>query len=525
MTKYIMANINNSNKDKNSISIKQHGEVFTPSWTVNLMLDFIDYRGKDIIGKRVIEPSFGDGAILIEIVNRYIRACLDCSTMTVDEIIGSLETNIIGIELNETHYKSCIEKLDNLVEQELTLRNPSKKVQWNLILGNTLYEHTSLIGTADYVVGNPPYVKVHNISIEDKLFIKQRFSRIEGSYDLYLCFFELSIDLLKSNTGKLCLLTPNTFIKNKASSKFRNYIVRNTLITKLIDFKSRKIFENADTYVSITVIDKGVVNNTTLDVFEVGDNETGVVPTFKTGIAYSRLNDKSWGLHEMEFGSSVNDNNHHSTKLSDICNVQIGLQTSADDIFIINSYTIVNDSDTIVFTKNGVRYEVELDATRKCIKGSTYKGNIESQHDLIIFPYSFTDDDKVNKMDENYFSNSFPKAYSYLVAHKSMLENRSMEKTSEWFHYSRSQGLINSNKEKIICCTFVKDSVETHIVSGDYSVHSCAYLTLKDVNKDLMQIIEILQSPAFSSMVKSVGKDLRGGYNTISASMIKNYMI
>ena len=49
--------------------MKKNGVVYTPENIVNLLLKEVDYNGKKILKKHVMENSCGDGAFLIKILN------------------------------------------------------------------------------------------------------------------------------------------------------------------------------------------------------------------------------------------------------------------------------------------------------------------------------------------------------------------------------------------------------------------------------------------------------------------------
>ena len=52
--------------------IKTLGQVFTPNWIVNEILDLVGYNNETILDKYILEPSSGDGVFLLEIVTRYV---------------------------------------------------------------------------------------------------------------------------------------------------------------------------------------------------------------------------------------------------------------------------------------------------------------------------------------------------------------------------------------------------------------------------------------------------------------------
>lgn len=56
------------------MKIKDLGQVFTPINMVKDVLDAACYSGEVILNKHVIDNSCGDGAFLVEIINRYIDA-------------------------------------------------------------------------------------------------------------------------------------------------------------------------------------------------------------------------------------------------------------------------------------------------------------------------------------------------------------------------------------------------------------------------------------------------------------------
>jgi adenine-specific DNA-methyltransferase len=57
----------NDNKQKNL------GQVFTPKWIVDLMLDKCGLDNDNILEKTILEPSCGDGAFLCQIVKRIVE--------------------------------------------------------------------------------------------------------------------------------------------------------------------------------------------------------------------------------------------------------------------------------------------------------------------------------------------------------------------------------------------------------------------------------------------------------------------
>lgn len=89
------------------------GQVFTPSWIISEILDLVGYKNEDILDKYILEPSSGDGAFLLEIVNRYINVCV-AKKIETHEIKERLEEYIYGVELDEVEYIKSIQNLKQI---------------------------------------------------------------------------------------------------------------------------------------------------------------------------------------------------------------------------------------------------------------------------------------------------------------------------------------------------------------------------------------------------------------------------
>ena len=99
-------------------------------------------------------------------------------------------------------------------------------------------------GGFDIVIGNPPYVSAENIKELEKEYYKNNYKVATGRQNLYIIFYERGIELLNKN-GYLSFITPYTILKNKYYMEARKYILENSRLLKLIDFKNVTVFEDA----------------------------------------------------------------------------------------------------------------------------------------------------------------------------------------------------------------------------------------------------------------------------------------
>ena len=242
--------------------IKHGGQVFTPDYLVGLILDEAGYGGADILQKHCMENSCGDGAFICEIVSRYIRAYIGNGGEKA-KLPAEIRTYIHGIELDPVAYENCLENLKatcaslGVYCDSFDIRN-----------ADTLAIR-DFDGKMDFVIGNPPYVRVHNL--DDSYDAVKSFSFATGGMtDLYLVFFEKGLDMLKDG-GKLCYITPGSWLNSVAGGVMRDYIRRKHNLVSVIDLEHYQAF-SATTYTLISLFEKGARRNDFS--YSVFDSET-----------------------------------------------------------------------------------------------------------------------------------------------------------------------------------------------------------------------------------------------------------
>lgn len=85
----------------------------TPDWVVTLLLDTIGFKGAEVLEKNIFEPSFGDGAFLLQIVERIILEG-QRQHLSIMEIREHLQTQVFGIEKDECLYGQALGRLNQL---------------------------------------------------------------------------------------------------------------------------------------------------------------------------------------------------------------------------------------------------------------------------------------------------------------------------------------------------------------------------------------------------------------------------
>lgn len=106
----------------------------------------------------------------------------------------------------------------------------------------------------DIVIGNPPYVQLQkNEGFFATLYEKSNYFTYARTGDIYCLFYEKGLSLTKINSGLLCFITSNKWLRTSYGKNLRSYLsTRNPLI--LIDFGGFKVFESATVDTSVLTI-------------------------------------------------------------------------------------------------------------------------------------------------------------------------------------------------------------------------------------------------------------------------------
>lgn len=470
---------------------KELGQIFTPKWVVELILDEVGYVGC-IFNKKILEPSCGDGVFLCAIVKRYIENALK-NNIDMILIKKGLENNILGIEIDKYFFEECIKNL-NKVAENYNIRD----INWKILNKDALKHNFK--EKFDFIVGNPPYVRVHNLDTLTRNFLKNNYSFCcEGSTDLYYAFYEKAIIDIKNN-GKIAFITPNSFMKNASGKTMRNYILGNNLLNKLINFQEFQVFNTATVYSAIMILSK---NNDSFEYCNFINNKIELI---------KKINYNDVGTTEWNF--SNNQKINFLKKADNNIKVQNGFATLCDKLYITDKIEEI-DNKYILF--NGEKIEKSI--TKPIVKANRYNG--EEIKTRIIFPYENLNSKNYEVIASKQMIKKFPFCYEYFLKNKELFLNRDLDKNwKEWYQFGRSQSIQNIHQKKIVINNIIKDSVRFFELNSEIMVYSGLYI----ISNNIDYIRERLSSQDFIDYVKIVGKDMRGGYKSFTSKNLSNFL-
>lgn len=145
---------------KSKERVKAHGEVFTPQWIVDKMLDQDEIKPlTETLTATFLEPSAGEGVFLIEILRRKLSVAKEVSQTITDYEENSLIAlaSIYGIELLEDNVEMIVMNLfgefyrfysDEVQKYRVksndnVLKSARVIISANIVQGNTLTKLTT----------------------------------------------------------------------------------------------------------------------------------------------------------------------------------------------------------------------------------------------------------------------------------------------------------------------------------------------------------------------------------------------
>ncbi|GIX07183.1 MAG: hypothetical protein KatS3mg115_1586 [Candidatus Poribacteria bacterium] len=500
---------------------KYEGVVFTPAPIVGyinrrVILEAVAKQNRPV---RVLDPACGAGAFLADALLKLVETTgLSARTL--------VEEHLWGFELSPELAASSALVL-SLLTYELERTLPARL---NLFCGNALSPEflSRAIGgeTFDAVIGNPPYIRVQNLSEEMREVVRRSWRLVRGDTDAYIAFFELGLRVL-SDRGRLGYITPKSFFSSYAGRALRDHLVQRRYLEELVDFGHLQVFEGVTTYAAITICAAERGNHVRY-VRVTSPEEFHQLAALKAErFDLSALSRPRWLFPPPEVREQFELLRRAPLRLQDVADIRVGLATLRDHVYIFRDAAL--EGDYLIVRRKGARFRIERSLCRPIVKASrvAHRSSGRSSPYFLIFPYRIVDGRAV-LIEESELSARYPEGYAYLLAHKEELSRRDRGKGSypAWYAFGRTQGLTTTFGPKVLTPMMartpsfaVSSDPEATFYSG-YGVfpHTSPYT-------DLELLCRILNSEAMQVYIRSVSREYRGGWWSYAKTFIKDFPI
>ncbi len=494
--------------------IEERGAVFTKREVVEFILDLTEYKTAAALHKkRLLEPSFGEGAFLLVAVERLLDSYKAHITKKANPAID-LKDAIRAIELHHESFNETRLKLHQLLRENGIASAAAEKIldAW-LIQGDYLLADLPL--QFSHIVGNPPYVRqelIPDILISE---YRHRYDTLYDRADLYIPFIERSLKLLnlKGSVGFIC---SDRWMKNRYGGPLRQMIAKGYHLKYYVDMVDTDAFHSeVSAYPAITVISREPAGTTRLAHRPQVDKKTLVKlargmrgRTIKLGNPIHEISgimrgNEPWVLESFDELAVLRRIEGSFPTLEDAgCEVGIGVATGADKVYVgkYDELDVENDCKLpLVMTKD--------------IRG----GKVEWQGMGVINP--FTEHGELVSLKK------YPKLAAYLNRNKAVVCKRNVAKRNNerWYRtIDRVYPKLTYTPKLLI--PDIKGEANIVYENGKYYPHHNLYYITSEV-WDLKALQAVLLSDITRLCITTYSTKMRGGYLRFQAQYLRRIHI
>jgi hypothetical protein len=388
----------------------------------------------------------------------------------------------------------------------------------------------------DAIIGNPPYVRIQKLVKhfnQEITYYQSKQSPYsvgrKDNIDKYYLFIERAIQLTHAH-GTIGYIVPHKFFIVKGGRKLRTAIASHANLSKIIHFGVTQAFPGRSTYTAILILDKQERENFFVQRIATLNKEHIFRSAPSTQYSTSDYTDSPWVFLSTAASTlfeKIRDND--IVPLKEIADIPVGLQTSADKIYIVSP--IEQKENSILFEKRGVTWKIESSILLPCIYDLSFNlFDTLSPNSAIIFPYSISGN-QATILSEKDMQHKYPLCWEYLSAYKAELEKRSISgpKDVKWYQFGRSQSLTKfHNTPKLIWPVlstqpcYVYDKANLQFTGGGNGPY---YSLIPKTEYSLLYLMGILSHPVFEAMIKAGASEFRGAYYSHGKQFIENLPI
>ncbi len=227
-----------------------YGAVFTRRWVVELILDLVGYTSeRDLAALRAIEPACGAGAFLGPMVERLSRSCRLHGRQASDAVNA-----IRACDLQQGHVAESRRVVEDRLRADgwAVPQTRALAEQWVAHEDFLLSQHEA--GSADFVIGNPPYIRLEAVSEARSAAYRRRCVTMGGRADVYIGFFEVGLNSLCPG-GALGFICADRWMRNQYGQRLRSMVTTGFSVETVIEMHDVDAFEEeVSAYPSVTIL-------------------------------------------------------------------------------------------------------------------------------------------------------------------------------------------------------------------------------------------------------------------------------
>ncbi len=390
----------------------------------------------------------------------------------------------------------------------------------------------------DAVIGNPPYIRIQALKewapLEIEYYKKVYQAASKGNYDIYVVFVEKALSLL-SKQGLLGFILPHKFFNAQYGEPLRAMLAEKHYLSEIVNFGDEQVFSQATTYTCLLFLDKAGSNqchvvkvDNLLAWRNSGMGLKGTVPA-------ERITQQEWNFVIGENTGLFDRLRQMPVKLKDVAHLFVGLQTDADDVFILEE--IRQEEGRVLCASKATNFQhwFEDDHLKPFLKGSLNirRYCLTNVTKRLIFPYVLENGKSV-LIAETEYKERYPLTWAYLEENRKLLSARNKGKMGqEWYGYVYKKNHTRFNLPKLLVPSIATGSAFAPDLNGIYYFVGSGggggggygITLLEGVHISYLYLLGLLNSHLLSSYLKTITTPFRGGYIALNRQYIEQLPI
>lgn len=385
-----------------------------------------------------------------------------------------------------------------------------------------LFGDVQSLGGFHAIVGNPPWVRLHNIPAPLRLRLRESYSVFRNAswisgaeaanvsrgfasqVDLAALFVERSVALLRPE-GVLALLLPAKLWKSLAGGGVRQLLAEKTLPLAVEDLSASAKTFDAAVYPSILAARISKERCTCADVAVEGRQGRVSWKSFAEELAFDRSPGAPWLLMPRDVRAAFDRFRSSGPALASFLGApRLGVKSGCNSAFIVRVESAARGLASIV-NADGARGTVEEVLLRPALRGEeVVPWRREPANEHVIW----THDARGAAL-----AKLPPRAREWLGQHYSQLSLRSDAKnTGRWWSLFRTDA-ADASRPRVVWADFGKTLRALVLPEGDVAVplNTCYVMHCRDTSH-AHALCAILNSRTAVAWINAIAEPARGGY-------------
>nr|P22772.2 RecName: Full=Type II methyltransferase M.BanIII; Short=M.BanIII; AltName: Full=Adenine-specific methyltransferase BanIII; AltName: Full=Modification methylase BanIII [Aneurinibacillus aneurinilyticus] len=379
---------------------------------------------------RGLDPSCGDGELLLSL-NRMGKF------NNIDNI------ELIGIDEDKEAIKEADFRLNEMGINDAKLSGGDFLDMVDLEGNLSLFDDDlSKIEPVDLIIANPPYVRTQVLGADRAQKLAKLFN-LKGRVDLYHAFL-VAMTLQLKPGGLIGVITSNKYLANTTGESIRQFLAENYDIIEIMDLGDTKLFSGAvlqAIFFGTKKLNKGIRQTAPANFYKIYEEtdpsktevsikfETlfGLLESSNTGVF--NVDEKFYSVScgklivpdsfkepwvmatDEEYNWITNINNNSYCTIQDLCDLKVGIKTTADKVFIKSTWEELPDE---------IKPEVEV---LKLLISTDHASKWRPLERIGNQKILYTHENLNGKKKAIHFT-QYPHALAYLETHRETLEGR-----------------------------------------------------------------------------------------------------